>query len=103
MSGNSWTSALQTAPIVSAFSGLGATAGSVGSGIATASAGQVGQLVLADLELVGVLQAVRVDPPAVHVGAVQRARVVEVPGAGPPHQQGMHAGDRHVVEEDLRV
>src|SRR5919107_1105746 len=104
MSGNSCESALQTAPIVSALpapcgAGSGPTGapsppgGACGAWVrvssAIALAREVGELVLADLQLVAVLEAVRVDPPAVDVGAVQRARVVEVPVAAAPHELGV--------------
>src|SRR3954449_3358968 len=59
---------------------------------------QVGELVLADLQLVAVLELVRVDPPAVHVGAVQGARVVQVPGARAAHEHRVVARDGDVVE-----
>src|SRR4051812_4120761 len=106
MSENSWASALQTAPIVSDFEGLtsgvggaATSASASGSSIATRSADEVGELVFADLQLVAVLEAVRVDALAVHVGAVQRPRVVEEPAALAVHQHGVVARDRHVVEE----
>src|SRR5205807_2483533 len=51
------------------------------------SAGQIGELVLADLELVAVLEAVGLDPRAVDVGAVQRAEIVEVVVAAALDQQ----------------
>src|SRR4051795_2657364 len=111
MSGNSCESCLQTAPIVSDFAWRGASSGpaagtpspvAASSDTAT-SARQVGELVLADLQLVAVLELVRVDPAPVHVGAVQRARVVQVPGAGAPDEHRVVARDGHVVEEDLRV
>ena len=66
MSGNSCTSALQTAPIVTAFWRGGSAGASGGSGSAIAgsvvsgspSAAQVRELVFADLELVAVGEAV---------------------------------------------
>src|SRR3954451_3858399 len=116
MSGNSTSSALQRAPIVIALAG-GASASSSGAGgsisawicassswsVMAFSAGDVGELELADLQLVAVLQPVRLDPVAVHVGAVQRAEVVEVVVAAAPHEQGVVARDGDVVEEDVRV
>src|SRR6185436_2561713 len=103
MSGNSCESALQTAPIVSALPGPCGGPGSgptwptpsasgdngdcwarVGSAIALAR--EVGQLVFADLQLVPILETVRVDAAAVDVGPVERARVVEVPVARAAHQ-----------------
>ena len=81
MSGNSCTSALQTAPIVSDLRGAPAARALVcGTVVRTARRHprEVGQLVLADLQLVAVLEPVRVDAAAVDVGAVERAEVVEV-------------------------
>src|SRR5579884_4065165 len=98
MSGNSCLSALQTAPIVTAFcrgrsccsaasaAGSGGSSGSSMSGLrvlglaisSRPSAVQKRELVLADLELVPVAQPVGFDPAAVHVRAVQRAQVVQV-------------------------
>src|SRR3954452_9107191 len=111
MSGNSCESCLQTAPIVSDFAWRGASSGpaavppsplAASSDTAT-SARQVGELVLADLELVAVLQLVRLDPAPVHVGAVQRAEVVDVDAVAPAHEQRVVARDGHVVEEHLGV
>src|SRR5919198_697168 len=62
-----------------------------------------GELELADLELVAVLEAVRFDAMAVDVGAVQRAEVVEVVVAAALDEQRVVARDRDVVEEDVRV
>src|SRR5687768_6203543 len=124
MSGNSCESALHTAPIVSALppcawgGWVGPTSGPtwpvpspsgvvvdcwarLGSAIALAR--EVGQLVLADLQLVPVLEAVRVDAAAVHVGPVERAGVVEVPLAGAAHELRVVARDGDVVQEDLGV
>src|SRR5688500_12352376 len=118
MSGNSCESALQTAPIVSALapgpcggwpgprSGPTAASPSTPGGAggcwvrvssAITLAREVGQLVLADLQLVAVLEAVGVDPAAVDVGPVERARVVEVPPARAPHELRVVARDRDVV------
>src|SRR5215210_2947067 len=117
MSGNSCCSALQTAPMVSDFAratGSGcesppstpsttSASGSAPSGslVTATSAGEEGQLELPDLELVAVLEPVRVDPLAVDVGAVERPGVVEEPVPAAPHERRVLAGDRHVVEEDL--
>src|SRR5690349_21408445 len=106
MSGNSCESCLQTAPMVSdlacwrgASSGPAATSSPVAVSSDTAtSAGEVGQFVLADLQLVAVFQLVRVDPAPVDIGPVQRAAVVEVPGARAAHQHGVVARHRDVVE-----
>src|SRR3954452_2190969 len=119
MSGNSCDNALHTAPIVSDLLPLlgGSSAGPAGTapdappspGIEASSATeaplprQVGELVLADLQLVAVLEAVRVDPTAVHVGSVERSRVVQVPRVGSAHQHRVVARDGDVVEEDLRL
>src|SRR3954468_9739005 len=109
MSGNSCLSALQTAPMVSDFAWRGASSGSATPSPFTASSdtatltSQIGELVLADLQLVAVLELVRVDPPAVHVGAVQRPRVVQIPGARAAHEHRVVARDGDVVEEDLGV
>src|SRR3954469_11159317 len=115
MSGNSTSSALHSAPIVIAFAG-GASSGSSG-GTATASArassfscsviglstGDIRELELADLQLVAVLEPVRLDAVAVDVGAVERAEVVEEVIAAAAHEQGVVARHRDVVEEDVRV
>src|SRR5258708_36754142 len=61
------------------------------------------QLVLADLQLVAVLEAVGLDPLAVDVRAVQRAAVVDVPLVAAADQQGGVAGGGGVVGEDLGV
>src|SRR4051794_37934184 len=61
------------------------------------------QLVLADLQLVALLEPLRLDAGAIHVGAVERAHVVQVPVLAAADQQRVVAGDRHVVEEDRGV
>ena len=58
-------------------------------------------MVLADLDLVAVDQARGVDPLAVHVGAVQRAAVVEEPLAAARAEDRVVARDGHVVEKDV--
>src|SRR5689334_14875086 len=105
MSGNSCESALQTAPMVSDLRGASSSAadgsggGSArGSSVTATSARQVRELVLADLELVAVLELVRVDPAAVHVGPVQRSGVVEEPAPAAVDQDRVVAGDGDVVE-----
>src|SRR5690349_8503823 len=122
MSGNSWDSAFVTAPMVSDFAratgsppgtasasgtaaSLAPSSGSAPSGslVTATSAGEEGQLELPDLELVAVLEPVRVHPLAVHVGAVERARVVEQPVAAAAHERRVLAGDGDVVEEDVRL
>src|SRR3954447_12884676 len=114
MSGNSTSSALQSAPIVIDFAG---GASSASSDPATASiwtssscrvmawlsAGDVRELELADLELVAVLEPVGLDAMAVDVRAVEQAEVVEVVVAAAAHEQGVVARDGDVVEENVRV
>src|SRR3954451_22132377 len=110
MSSNSWLRIFATAPMVSAFRGRdGESFGgrrcsaslrplAPSSVVAIAmSALQIAQLVLADLDLVAVLEAVRLDPAAVHIGAVERPEVVDVEAVLAPHDQGMVARDGHVV------
>src|SRR3954447_4477263 len=114
MSGNSTSSALHSAPIVIAFAG--ASSGSPGGTVMASvcgspfscsvmglSTGDVGELELADLQLVAVLEPVRLDAVAVDVGAVERAEVVEVVVAAAAHEEGVVARDGDVVEEDVRV
>src|SRR3954452_2787639 len=108
MSGNSRSSCLQTAPIVSDFGrgacgGAGAPAFSMPTWVLMRSSAEGGELVLADLQLVAVLQLVRLDPAPVHVRAVQRAEVVDVDAVAPAHEQRVVARDGHVVEEHLGV
>src|SRR3954447_20741370 len=113
MSGNSTSSALQSAPIVIAFAGgsspsSGAVTGSICTssscrGMPGLSAGGVRELELADLQLVAVLEPVGLDAMAVDVGAVQRAEVVEEEVAAAAHEQGVVARHGDVVEEDVRV
>src|SRR5207302_4338492 len=62
-----------------------------------------GELVLADLHLVPLLQALGLDPRAVDVGAVERAQIVEVPLIAATDEQRVVARDGHVVEEHVRV
>src|SRR5829696_5162000 len=83
----------------------GSSAGPTPSGslVTATSASEEGQLELADLELVAVLEPVRVDAPAVHVGAVQRARVVEHPVPAAADQARVVARHGHVVEEHVRL
>src|SRR2546423_4762224 len=113
MSGNSCLSALQTAPIVIDLaprpggSGAGTSGSSmVGSWVRVAimaSLVEVGELVLADLDLVAVLETARVHALAVDVGAVERPEVVEVVVGAPAHDHGVGAGHRHLVEGDVRI
>src|SRR3954465_8489865 len=73
------------------------------SSVTATSARQVGELVLADLQLVAIDEPVRLDPPPVDVRTVQGTRIVEEPVARAPHQHRVVARDGHVVEEDLGV
>src|SRR4051812_1285738 len=98
MSGNSWASPLQTTPIVIPFWGrLSSPAEPAASAclsggfvvaISRSLAREERELVLADLQLVAVLEAVRLDAVTVDVRAVEGAEVVEVPGAAAAHDQG---------------
>src|SRR4051812_384180 len=101
MSGNSCWSALQTAPIVIDLP-RGAPGVSTGGRSMSAISGPLlpleeRQLVLADLELVAVLETVRLDAAAVDVGPVQRAQVVEVEVAAAAYDERVIARDRDVV------
>src|SRR5690242_3359480 len=96
--------------MVSDFAWRGGSSGPTGAAVSAGASSvpatltsQVGELVLADLQLVAVLELVRVDPPAVDVRPVQRARVVEEPLPRALDEHGVVARDRHVVEEDLGV
>src|SRR5689334_13951569 len=100
MSENSCWSALQTAPMVSDFACLGGSFGAslapvAASSVTATSARQVGELVLADLQLVPVDELVRLDPAPVDVGAVQGAGIIQEPVAGAPHQHRVVARDGH--------
>src|SRR5680860_978234 len=108
MSSNSFSRILQTAPIVSALRGRESrwrTCCCCCSETATPRSLllQVAQLVLADLDLVAIGEPVRLDPPAVDVGAVERAEVVDVEAVAAADQQRVVARDRDVVEEDAGV
>ena len=114
MSGNSCASALHTAPIVRDFCRWPGSAPVAASSTARPvpprsrwpgwpSAGVERQLVLADLHLVGLLQALGLDPRAIDIGPVQRAAVVQVPSLAAPDQQRVIARHGDVVEEDLGV
>src|SRR3954462_3325033 len=112
MSGNSRSSCLQTAPIVSDFC---LTGGSAGPFASTPAGGrgrpcststlmwspEESQLVLAHLKLVAVLELVGFDSLAIDVRSVQGAEVVDVHPVAAPHEQRVVSGDRDVVEEDL--
>src|SRR6476469_7375108 len=109
MSGNSRSSCLQTAPIVSDFCRTGAPSPSTPTGgrarpFSTSTlicSPEESQLVLAHLKLVAVLELVGLDSLAIDVGAVERAEIVDVDPIAPPHQQRVVARHRHVVEEHL--
>ena len=82
MSGNSRSSSLHDGADRQRLAGagrrVGGSAASAAPSVRPSLTVQVGELVLADLELVAVLEPVRLDPAAVHVGAVERAEVVDV-------------------------
>src|SRR4051794_26404765 len=121
MSGNSCESAFVTAPMVSdlaratgsapgaaaaspsAATSVAPSSGSAPSGslVTATSAGEEGQLELADLQLVPVLEPVRVHALPVDVGAVERARVVEQPVPAAAHERRVLARDGDVVEEHV--
>src|SRR5690242_3995900 len=61
---------------------------------------QVAELVLADLDLVAVLELMGLDPPAIDIGAVQRSQVVDVEALVAADEQGVVARHSHVVQED---
>src|SRR6478735_8620376 len=108
MSGNSCWSPLQTAPMVIDLACLGAWFGGslvpmAASSVIATSAREVGELVLADLQLVAVLELVRLDPPPVDVGPVQGAGIIQEPLTGTPYEHRVIARDGHVVEEDPGV
>src|SRR3954451_8608640 len=105
MSGNSCASDLQTAPMVRDFPRGAPSSSTSGSSMSANAllALQEGELVLADLELVGVLEPVRLDAPAVDVRAVERPEVVEIEIAAAADQQRVVARDGDVVEEDVGV
>src|SRR5215208_3012245 len=100
MSSNSWLRILATAPIVSALRGRDGE--SLGEGRRSASlrplapssavaiaisALQVAQLVLPDLDLVAVVESMRLDAAPVHVGPVERSQVVDVEAVLAPNDQ----------------
>src|SRR5436190_11133007 len=63
-----------------------------------------GELVLADLQLVAVLQAGRLlDPPAVQEGAVEASLVLDEEAVVASHENGVLTGHGDVVEEDVAV
>src|SRR3954454_23693566 len=66
-------------------------------------AGEEDQAVLADPDLVTVLEQRVVDPAAVHVGAVGAADVVDRVGAALAPELHVPSGDGDVVEEDLAL
>src|SRR5918996_2386943 len=108
MSSNSWLRTLETAPIVRALRRRDAPSAFADEplllSVATAtSALQVTELVLADLDLVAVLELVRLDPAAVHVGPVQGAEVVYVQAVLAAHHEGVVARHGDVVQEHLGV
>src|SRR5262249_60180089 len=64
---------------------------------------QVAELVLADLDLVAVLELVGLDAAAVDVRPVQRAEVVDVEPVLPADEKSVIARDRDVGQEEARV
>ena len=100
MSGNSRSSCLQTAPIVSAFSLRG---GASAPDFGAHRSSRYVSLYLPTWSSSPFCEAVRLDPAAVHVGAVQRAQVVDVEAVAAPHEQRVVARHGHVVEEHLGV
>src|SRR3954451_1075176 len=116
MSSNSWPRIFATAPIVSALRGREAEpSGERRSASAcrlrpspvvvaiAISALQVAELVLADLDLVAIVELVGLDSPPVDVGAVQRAQVVDVEAVATADEERVVSRDRDVVEEHRRV
>src|SRR5688572_20546478 len=95
MSGNSLCRRLQTAPIVRGRSRP------MSAGAVAISALQEGQLVLADLHLVAVLELGALDAAPVDVGAVEAPLVVEREALGVAGHDRVAPGDGHVVQEDL--
>src|SRR5918997_2898355 len=101
MSGNSCWRPLQTAPIVNDFVWRGGSSVSPDSPFSLApvaassdtatSAREIRELVLADLQLVAVLELVRLDPAPVDVGPVEGSGIVQIPRSGPPHEHCMIA------------
>src|SRR5215208_748885 len=110
MSGNSRSNCFTTAPIVSDF---WRTAGSPSPSTPAGGRGrpcststliyspEEGQLVLAHLKLVTVLELVGFDPLPIYIGPVQGPEVVDVDAVAAPYKQRVVAGHGHVVEEDL--
>src|SRR5690349_15451189 len=70
---------------------------------ATSSLLQAGQPVLADLQLVAVLDRRRLDPPAVDDRPVEAALVLDPEAVAVTHEQRGLARHRDVVEEDVAV
>src|SRR4029079_1544465 len=98
MSSNSSASSLQTWPMVRVWRGEAVRAGS-----AAMSTVDVGQPVLADLQLVTVGEPGLVHALAVDIGAVQAVEVAHVGAVCLPFQERVLAGDGDVVEEDVAV
>src|SRR5438105_7338390 len=98
MSGNSSESRRTTSPIRSIRVPLPTVALT-----AALSSFDEGQAVLADLELVAVLELLVVDPPPVDEGAVQRSLVLDEEMAVALDEDGVVARDGDIVEEDLAV
>src|SRR5437667_3936872 len=110
MSSNSCPRIFATAPSVSALRGREAPPSPRAPSVrlwpcvATAiSLLQIAQLVLADLDLVAILEAVRLDPPAIDVGAVERPEIVDVVPVLAVDHEGVVARNRDVVEKDRGI
>src|SRR4249919_3776388 len=99
MSGNSACSRVQTLPIVSSRWSFRSGA----CAVLMPSVLQEDQLVLADLDLVAVLELPRLDPAPVQERAVQAALVLDHVPAVLLGEHGMLARHGHVVQEDVAV
>src|SRR3954468_22757204 len=98
MSGNSACRCRQTAPIVCMRLRLGLSAVAL-----IGSFAHEGQAVFPHLDLISAFQAGRFDPPAVDVGAVEAAEILDEELVATLDQDGVPPGNGHVVEEDLVV
>src|SRR4051812_47221478 len=96
MSGNSALRRRQTLPIVKSCLVEGAVA-------LMRSMQEEGQPVLADLDLVAVLERRRLDAAAVDEGAVEAAQVLDVPAVVAADERRVSPRDGDVVEEDPAV
>src|SRR5215213_8395240 len=106
MSGNSSRRRRTTSPILSRRSRCGFCVAALFTGprsTSPVSPLHERQPVLADLQLVAVLELRAVDPAAVDEGAVQRPLVLDEEPPIALDEQGVVAGDGDVVEEDVAV